>query len=113
MDIDPAQFEELALRKTGKTQQQWNRAHDHKRKIAMEWIYKRRLIFPNEFFRLMSEADLEGDDFVLISVPTEVVQRYRRFEPRYNDQTGKHDSFLTMYVMRSQLSEVEPNVYSL
>jgi len=41
------------------------------------------------------------------------VQQYRRYEPDYDDETGKTVQSLIMYAHRLQITEVEPNVYSL
>ena len=111
--IDAHELEAVAHRLTGHTLQEWDRAHDHKRNQALEWIYKRRLIFPSEFFKLVDRADIEPDDFLLILTPVQVVQQYRRYEPDYNDETGKTVQSLIMYAHRLQITEVEPNVYSL
>ena len=111
--IDAHELEAVAQRLTGHTLQEWDRAHDHKRTLALEWIYKRRLIFPSEFVKLVDRADIEPDDFLLILTPVQVVQQYRRYEPDYNDETGKTVQSLIMYAHRLQITEVEPNVYSL
>jgi hypothetical protein len=111
--IDAHALEAIAQRHTGHTLHEWYRAHDHKRNQALEWIYKRRLIFPSEFVKLVDRADIEPDDFVLILVPAQVVQQYRRYEPDYDDETGKTVQSLIMYAHRLQITEVEPNVYSL
>lgn len=113
IDINPQELEALAHRHTGYTLKEWDRAHDHKRTQALEWAYKRKLIFPSEFFKLVERADIEPDDFVMIDTPTQVVQKYRRYEPDYDDQTGKTVKGLIMYAHRLQLTEVEPNVYTL
>lgn len=111
--LDAHAIEAIAQRHTGHTLQEWDRAHDHKRTQALEWIYKRRLIFPSEFVKLVDRADIEPDDFLLILTPVQVVQQYRRYEPDYNDETGKTVQSLIMYAHRLQITEVEPNVYSL
>ena len=111
--LDAHELEAIAHRHTGHTLQEWDRAHDHKRTHALEWIYKRRLIFPTEFFKLVDRADIEPDDFVLILVPVQVVQQYRRYDPDYDDETGKTVQSLIMYAHRLQITEVEPNVYTL
>jgi len=111
--IDAHELEAVAQRLTGHTLQEWDRAHDHKRNQALEWIYKRRLIFPSEFVKLVDRADIEPDDFLLVLIPVQVVQQYRRYEPDYDDETGKTVQSLIMYAHRLQITEVEPNVYSL
>ena len=111
--LDAHVIEEIALRRTGHTREQWDRLNDTKRTQSLEWAYKRGLIFPSEYCRIMNNTDLEGHEFTCIMVPISTVQQYRRYEADYNHETGKPTTHIIMYALTSQLREVEHNVYTL
>ena len=111
--LDAHVIEDIAVRRTGHTLEQWDRLNDSKRTKSLEWAYRRGLIFPSEYFRIMNNTDLEGHEFTCIMVPTTIVQQYRRHETDYNEETGKPTTHIIMYALTSQLREVEQNVYTL
>ena len=112
-DLDANAIEQMAIKQTGYTLEQWDRLNDSKRTKSLEWAYKRGLIFPNEFMRIMENTDLEGHEFTCMLVPTTIVQQYRQYQTVYDEKTGKPTTHIIMYALTSQLREVEPNVYTL